>query len=184
MQPAALGLACKESMEIFSHNETLRLQRENKELRARLDLYEPGPRKFSTRKEYLQVESEAMEFLFQWIHNNTKANGSVSLDYYGLYYGNGCADFLNHIAFMDVLRQSIYMIAGDHNLANRVAWQCRDLANAALQAAYYLDNISSDAPGMWSRNQKLVADIVCRSLIPDKIPELISQAVEYPEKEW
>lgn len=184
MQPAALGLACKESMEIFSQNETLRLQRENKELRTRLARYEPNPRIFSTRKEYLEVESEAMEFLFHWIRNNTKANSSVGLDCYGLYYGNGYGDFLPQPQFMQTIEHAIHMITDNRDLSHNISGMCLDIVDAALQSAFIIDNFSLGDTGMWCRDQEAVADIVCRSLMPDKIPELIAHAVEYPEEEW
>lgn len=176
MNPAALGLTCKDAMLIFSQNETLRLQRENAELKARLARHEPTPRIFKTQKEYFKVEKKAMNFLFDWIRNNTRANSSL-----GLYYRNGCEDFIPHPHFMQTIEHAIHMITGNRDLSYHMSGECLGIVDTALRAAYYLDTWSSDTPHMWCRDKQLVADIICRSLIPDKIPELIRHAVEYPQ---
>jgi hypothetical protein len=175
MEPAALGLTCRDAMLIFSQNETLRLQRENAELKARLAVHEPTPRIFKTQKEYFKVEKEAMNFLFDWIRNNTRAGDS-----FGLFLGNGCGEFMPHPDFCQTIEHAIHMITGNRDLSYHMSGECLGIVDDALRAAWYLDNRTSDAPGMWCRDQRLVADIICRSLIPDKIPELISHAVEYP----
>ena len=47
---ARLGLTCKDAFVVFSQNETLKLQKQVKELETRLAKYEPEPRFFESEQ--------------------------------------------------------------------------------------------------------------------------------------
>lgn len=177
MDPAALGLTCKDALLIFSQNETLRLQKENNKLqkendklRARREWYIPTPRIFKTRAEYLKVEEQSMNFLSHWIRVGFNACNPISFA-----LGNGLADICDIMDFHQAITDAIHMILDNEGFSYNLAGHCLDIATAAVEAADYMHTTST-----WCRDQELVAEIVSRSLIPDKIPELIRDFVEFP----
>lgn len=170
MEPAALGLTCKDALLIFSQNETLRLQQENDKLRATIARYRPTPRIFKTRAEYLKVEEEAMKFLSRWIRVSFTSCNPISFA-----LGNGLADICEIMDFHQAITDAIHIITDNEALSYNLAAHCLNTATAAVEAADYMDTTST-----WCRDQELVVDIVTRSLIPDKIPELVRDFVEFP----
>ena len=92
-----------------------------------------------------------MNLLFDWISNNMRA-----ADRAGLWFGNGLSAVCEYHKFAEALRHAIHMITGNEEMSNHISWECLDLAEAAINAAWFFGNISSDTPEMLCGNQRLV----------------------------
>lgn len=71
MQPAALGLTCKEAMEVFAANETLQLQAQVQDLTAQVQ---------SLTTQLKELQSPTLSLY----HDVTVYNGQVGVCPYGL----------------------------------------------------------------------------------------------------
>ena len=74
---ARLGLTCKDAFVVFSQNETLKLQKQVKELETRLAKYEPEPRFFESEQIWEDVRDEADAVLRDWIQKNVTVPETV-----------------------------------------------------------------------------------------------------------
>jgi len=170
---AALGLTCRDAFVIFSQNETLQLQRENTQLKARLARYEPTPRSFETYAEYCRTERTALAFLNDWLHNNVNP---CSFKYHS---ECGSYPFFERHHLMEAFENTIYMITNNRDFAWHISGFCLDIAEAAIHAAH-TQNMAVGNGYAWYADERVVALVVYQSLTPDTLPELIRDAVEYP----
>ena len=83
MKSAALGLTCKDAFQVFSQNETLRLQQRVTELESRLAKYEPTKKVFENHDKFSAARLKADQFLADWIENNIHACSSQEYDHEG-----------------------------------------------------------------------------------------------------
>ena len=115
MKPAALGLVSKETLMIFSQNETLALQRRVKELEERIQKHEPlDPHSyaFESKQEYLEKRDKSTQFMRSWLSENYLKNMEE-----GSYYWND--DNLTNA--MEVM---VEMVIGQKPLCRKVAEIC------------------------------------------------------------
>ena len=173
MMSAALGLTCKDAFLVFSQQETLQLQRDNTELKARLAFYEPTPRFFETYEQYLQAERKAATFLHDWLHNNVQSCSRMC------FREDGCEPFFRTHDLLQAFEHAVYMITSHRNFSYHISGVCLDIAEAAIQAAHDLDQ-GQNGRLTWYADERLVALTVYQALMPEKIQILIENAVEYP----
>tara|TARA_B100002051_G_scaffold249916_1_gene260974 strand:+ start:491 stop:1018 length:528 start_codon:yes stop_codon:yes gene_type:complete len=86
MEPAALGLTCKDAFQIFSQNETLRLQKRVAELEFKLAKYELPKRIFESHDQFDAARRKADKFLSDWIENNIHGCSWQEYDHEGWQY--------------------------------------------------------------------------------------------------
>ena len=148
MQPAALGLTCREALMVFSQNETLALQRRVAELEARLARWEPvarGVHSFPDMKTYFDERDRASDYIKAWIDANVKGC-PVSL-----YFVHKVCDLYELETFMKCV---VLRLVGSEALCKTVAALCVNVVYAACEAAF------SVARGEWCTNPARVRAVV------------------------
>jgi len=141
---ALLGLTCKDALVVFSQYETLRLQKENAELRKRIQSYEFQP-KFASIHENESCHEECPNFncdidftyINQWINENT---GDVKwfhfefeLDEYGYERIEICLIERDPSKFQKALEKHLNDYYKDTNFTSRQAIKFMETIEEALR---------------------------------------------------
>ena len=114
MQPAALGVTCKDALNAFSQNETLALQRRVAELEARLAKFEPVEKvdRFNTPADFVLMKATVVKLLAEWLKTHI-----VNV--------NGMIIFKDaEAALIEVVKEAVALWTGKHELGDHVAWLC------------------------------------------------------------
>ena len=154
MEPAALGLTCKDAFHTLIEHETLRLQQENKELKARLIKYEPihkPLRVFKSWGAYFDVKEQVEEYLYDWICNNVTSCMTQDFDSEGI---NAMCDV--H-AFEQAIAKSVLILTNCKKYSAGVAERAFSHVTAVCKGIYELDHT-------WCEDKRLVLTIIDQSL--------------------
>ena len=174
---ARLGLTCKDAFVVFSQNETLKLQKQVKELETRLAKYEPEPRFFESEQIWEDVRDEADAVLRDWIQKNVTVPETV--DYADL--GLVLDDAYDGDAFREAIIQNAYSKTQSKEFSERIAGDCLRHVLTAMEAI----EISSTE----ELREELFEDIhVFRSVILNAITDFMNSfledngIIEYPTR--
>ena len=127
---ARLGLTCKDAFVVFSQNETLKLQKQVKELETRLAKYEPEPRFFESEQIWEDVRDEADAVLRDWIQKNVTVPETV--DYADL--GLVLDDAYDGDAFREAIIQNAYSKTQSKEFSECIAGDCLRHVLTAMEA--------------------------------------------------
>ena len=154
MEPAALGLTCKDAFGILIENETLRLQQENKELKDRLIKYEPihkPLRVFESEEAYFEVKDQVEDDLYDWIRSNVTACMTQEFDFEELHA------ICDVYAFEQAIAKSILILTGCKKYSEGVAERAFSHVWAVCKGIHFVDHT-------WCEDKRLVHSIIEKSL--------------------
>ena len=162
IQAAALGMTCQDAFNVFSQNETLRLQSRVYELESRLAKYEPVQqplRRFENYDHYDRVRDSGFDYLIDWLHKNVKACTFRAFDFEDMH---AVCDIYS---FIEAIKHCIFIITGCKNFSDGLSDRCFEVSRAACQAAHFLSLQTHHATQeTWCEDQKLVVRVIIRSL--------------------
>lgn len=115
MQPAAVGLTCKTALEVFSQNQTLALQKEVAELRARLARYEPVEKveRFKSEEEFRKMLSAVYSIFIDWVKTHVREGDARKAD-----------EIYTKVELYNVVKDMVAVWTGKEELGDHVAWLC------------------------------------------------------------
>ncbi|MDB0028612.1 hypothetical protein N9E76_00780 [bacterium] len=167
MIPAAMGVTCKEAFQVFSANETLRLQSRVAELESRLARYEVIDnrvplRMFKYSYEYHEELEEHLFHLFDWIEDLVKTCTDVEFGENNL--GAVCDPHQLH----EAISHCIYGVVGSRGFSDMQASVGVDRVSSALEAAHWVDvQHTNHGPvnlDFWCGNKVIILDLIRQSL--------------------
>ena len=162
IQTAALGMTCQDAFNVFSQNETLRLQSRVCELESRLAKYEPVQeplRQFENHDHYGRVREHGFEYLRDWLDNNVKTCRFWQFDF------NDIDEIVRRHEFLAAIEHCVFIITGCKKFADGLSDRCFYVARGACQAAHYVSLETQDASKEpWCEDKILVIQIIMISL--------------------
>ena len=144
---ARLGLTCKDAFVVFSQNETLKLQKQVKELETRLAKYEPEPRFLESEQIWEDVRDEADAVLRDWIQKNVTVPETVNYADLGLVLEVA----YDVDTFREAIIQNAYSKTQSEEFSERIADDCLRNVLTAIDAIRF--SLSGD---LW---EELLKDI-------------------------
>ena len=132
-QSAALGLTCRDAFNVFSQNETLRLQTVVDGLQMRLARYEPvqlPARIFECHEDYVSEREDADDYLWDWIDQNVKGCTLKEFEEGGI---NAICDIFG---LHETISYCVYWHVGDKAYSDGLATRTLDVIEAALQSSH------------------------------------------------
>jgi len=174
MEPAALGLTCKDAMVVFSQNETLVLQRRISELENRLARHEPvvqGMHTFPDIKSYCDECDRACEYISSWIDENVKSCRGIDYDMMQIH---AICDIYR---LKDAIEVMVNRMTAHDLLSRTVASLALKVVCAACRAAFSVGRHE------WCSNEGRVRDVVFEA-IDEFVFDYLTQdikATTYPD---
>ena len=162
IQAAALGMTCQDAFNVFSQNETLRLQSRVYELEARLARYEPVQqplRRFENYDHYDRVCDGGFDYLRDWLHKNVQACTFQAFDF------NDIDEIVRRHEFFEAIEHCVFMITNCKKFSEGLSERCFDMAHGACQAAHYATLERQDEnEESWCEDKTLVVKIIMNSM--------------------
>ena len=162
IQTAALGMTCQDAFNVFSQNETLRLQSRVYELESKLARYEPVQqllRQFENHDHYDRVCDGGFDYLRDWLHENVQPCTFQAFDF------NDIDEIVRRREFLEAIEHCVFMITGCKKFSEGLSERCFHVAYAACQAAHFLSLETHDeTQETWCEDKTLVVVVIMRSL--------------------
>ena len=162
IQVAALGMTCQDAFNVFSQNETLRLQSRVCELEARLAKYEPvqqSLRQFENHDHYNRVYDAGFDYLSDWLDKNVQPCTFQAFDF------NDIDEIVRRHEFFEAIEHCVFMITNCKKFSEGLSERCFDMARGACQAAHYASLETQDeSEEPWCEDKILVVQVIMRSL--------------------
>ena len=118
IQSAALGMTCQDAFNVFSQNETLRLQSRVYELESRLAKYEPVQqplRRFENYDHYDRVRDSGFNYLIDWLQKNVQPCTFEEFDFEDMH---AVCDIYS---FIEAIKHCIFIITGCKNFSSMIS---------------------------------------------------------------
>ena len=132
IQTAALGMTCQDAFNVFSQNETLRLQSRVCELEARLAKYEPVQkplRQFVNHIHYDLVCHGGFDCLRNWLDKNVQPCTFEEFDFEDMHA------ICDIYSFIEAMKHCLFMITGCKNFSKGLSDRCFEVSRAAYSFA-------------------------------------------------